>query len=161
MTTINITHQGLYKDVRTYLLGLFTCEVVQGWSNNVPMPSPPFISMRILGERALATNEAEYDLAQNQATKIQSVEVSMQLDFYDCPENARIFNNLWRDMHASDRLEKCQPLYSDDPKHMPITNSETQYESRWVVTAYLQYNPAVTHEQAFIDEMPINLITGD
>lgn len=160
-TSINITHQDLYKDVRAYLLSLFQCEVVQGWSNNVSMPNPPFITMRIVGERPLATNESAYYIDLSQAEKSQSVDVSMQLDFYDCPECARTFGHLWKDMHAADFLTKCQPLYSDDPKHMPITNSETQYESRWVVTASLQYNPVVTHAQAFIDEMPIQFNQGD
>nr|DAO90967.1 MAG TPA: tail completion protein [Caudoviricetes sp.] len=35
--TLSVTQSEIYKDVRRYLLGLFTdCEVIQGYSNNVP-----------------------------------------------------------------------------------------------------------------------------
>jgi hypothetical protein len=160
-TTLNLDHQAIYKEVRAYLLGLFSCEVVQGWSNNAPMPKPPFITMRILSEQDLATVESDYDLDSDQASKQQSTQVMMQVDFYDCQRSARTFTNLWRDFHASERLTHCQPLYTDEPKNMPITNSENLYESRIVVTAYLQYNPVVIHEQTFIDDMSINLTKGD
>ena len=50
------TLDDIYTEVRAMLLGLFSCEVVRGYSNNVPLPKPPFVVMNILNETAAATN---------------------------------------------------------------------------------------------------------
>ena len=157
MQTINITDSDIYKDIRAYIKGLFNIEAVQGYSNNVPMPNGSFVVMRILFNRAISTNWHEYDIEQDQAQVTQSREVTMQLDFYNAPNQAQTFVQLWRDYHACDGLNVVQPLYANDARFMPITNEEKNYESRYIVEAVMQYNPVVTHEQVFIDEMPVTV----
>jgi hypothetical protein len=156
-TKVNIDHQDIYAEIRRFLLSFARCEVIQGYGNNVPMPLNGFILMRILFENQLATNINEYDIDSDSSNVTQSQELSMQLDFYgdDGSEYAHIFTTLWRDFYGCDHLTKCQPLYADAPKLLPIVNGESQYEQRWCVTAVMQYNPTVTHQQVFIDEMPV------
>lgn len=158
-TALNITHNDIYTDVRRYLLLLFPDnEVVQGYGNNVPLPNAPFILMNIITETDLNAHTSIY--SGNGIGKVsRSVEIAMQLDFYgkDSGERARIFQNLWRDYYACDRLEKCQPLYSDNLRYIPLTNEEQNYEERWSVTAYLTYNPTITHEQDYLSGVNVSI----
>ncbi|AIK89334.1 hypothetical protein Q7267_08640 [Glaesserella parasuis] len=152
---ITTTHDDIYREVRAYLLGLFSLEgerVIRDYSNNVPLPHSPFILMNIIYEQSLSTNVHSYDVENALASVMQSVEVQMQIDFYGetSGQMARIFCNLWRDYHACDRLEKCQPLYCDEPRYLPFTNEASEYEERYTVTARLAYNPVVVHAQDFI-----------
>ena len=62
------TLDDIYRDVRALLLGLFSCEVIRGYSNNVPLPKPPFILMNILHDSAASTNEHRYSVVDGQAT---------------------------------------------------------------------------------------------
>ena len=44
---------------------------------------------------------------------------------------------------------------------MPLTDSEQQYEQRWMATAVLQFNPVVTVPQDFANALTINLVDVD
>lgn len=161
-TALNISHDDIYREVRAYLLGLFHLDgdrVIRGYSNNVPLPNPPFILMNIIHEQALSTNVHHYWVEREQADVSQSVEVRLQLDFFGetSGQFARTFCQLWRDFYACERLQCCQPLYCEDPKYLPFTNEESEYEERYTVTALLNYNPRVTHEQDFINNPSIML----
>ena len=76
------TLDDIYTEVRAMLLGLFSCEVVRGYSNNVPLPRPPFVVMNILNETAAATNEHAYAVSDETAAFSRQSEIQMQLDFY-------------------------------------------------------------------------------
>lgn len=158
--TLDINHDLIYTDVRRMLLELFpACEVVRGYSNNVPFPKAPFILMNIIHEMEMNTQVSEYRKDDRQADVTRSIEATLQLDFYghDSGVNARIFSSLWRDFYACDRLASCQPLYSDNARFIPLTNDEQNFEERWSVTASLTYNPTVTHEQAFVTESVVSI----
>lgn len=152
------THNDIYKEVRALLLGLFLLpeeNVIRGYSNNVPLPNGNFILMNIIHEQQLATNLHRYSFEDGQADVQQSVEMQIQLDFFgeQAGEFSRTFANLWRDEYACEQLKMCQPLYADNPRYLPFTNEEEQFEERWTVTANLQYNPVVMHSQEFITEV--------
>lgn len=157
--TLNINEDDIYTEVRALLRGLFSCEVVRGYSNNVPLPKASFVLMNILNDSPRSTNEHHYDVAAGQAIAGQASEMQMQLDFYGTESGAmaRIFVGLWRDFYACERMKKCQPLYANQPRFMPLTNEESNYEARWTVTASLSYYPTVTHEQAFVNAFDIEL----
>lgn len=157
--TLNTTHADIYIDVRRYLLSMFPDnEVVQGYSNNVPLPNAPFILMNIITETDLNTQINEFS-GSGKATSARSVETAMQLDFYgkESGERARVFQNLWRDYYACEWLQKCQPLYSDNLRYIPLTNEEQNYEERWSVTAYLTYNPTITHDQDYVNSVDVSI----
>ena len=102
------TLDDIYTEVRAMLLGLFSCEVVRGYSNNVPLPKPPFVVMNILNETAAATNEHAYAVADETAAVSRPSEIQMQLDFYgeEAGQMAQKTVLLWRDFYACERL--CQ-----------------------------------------------------
>ena len=154
------THDDIYADVRAFLINLFPLpdeKVIRGYSNNVPFPQAPFICINIITESALATNVNEY--AEESGRVMQTQEVQMQVDFYgqQSGEMSRTFANLWRDFYACDRLSVCQPLYTNDPQYLPFTNESSDFEERWMVSAYLNYNPVVTHEQSRVSAIDISI----
>lgn len=155
---LNLSQQDLYADVRAYLLLLFPeCEVIQGYSNNVPLPAGAFVLMNILRETDLSTNATAY--SDKKAHVSRSVEVRMQLDFYGvgAGERVRIFANLWRDHHAADILRHCQPLYSEEPRYLPLENEAAAFEERWLLEAALNYNPTISHDQERVKTAAISL----
>lgn len=160
---LEVTHNDIYRDVRALLLDLFQLpseNVIRGYSNNVPLPNGDFILMNIINETDLSTNGWFYLKEANKVEALQSVEVLLQIDFYgkESAKNARIFSNLWRDFYSSERLKVCQPLYCNNPKYLPFTNEQNQYEERYMVEAYLTYIPVATYDQDYVDNVgEINL----
>ncbi|MFU8618188.1 LIC_12616 family protein [Neisseria sp. LACPHL-SPEC-2024-00856] len=154
------TLDDIYTEVRAMLLGLFSCEVVRGYSNNVPLPKPPFVVMNILNEAAASTNEHAYDAADETAAVSRQSEIQMQLDFYG-EEAGRMAQEtvlLWRDSYACERLESCRPLYADPARFMPLTNEEGGYEERWTAAVYLSYAPQAEYPQQFVNAFDLTLI---
>lgn len=154
---LNISHNDIYREVRALLLGLFSLpeeSVIRGYSDNVPLPEDDFILMNIIHEQALSTNCYNYSSEENNVEVKQSTQVQMQVDFYGSRAGnfSRTFCNLWRDFYACEKLSCCQPLYCDDPKYLPFTNEKNKYEDRYLVTAYLTYNPVITHDQDFVEK---------
>ncbi|MGV7078489.1 phage neck terminator protein [Testudinibacter sp. P80/BLE/0925] len=161
-TELITTHDDIYKDVRAYLMLLFPevkDKVIRGYSNNVPLPESPFILMNIIHEKAVSTNVHDFSVADGNAEVMQTIELMMQIDFYgeQAGTMARKFTHLWRDFHACENLTCCQPLYCDEAKYLPFTNEKSNYESRFMTTATLNYNPVVIHDQDFITDPQINI----
>lgn len=157
--TLNIGENDIYTEVRAFLRGLFSCEVIRAYSNNVPLPKAPFVLTNILGTADAATNEHAYDKTAGKAGVSRATAVRMQLDFYGAgsEERCRIFTHLWRDFYTCEQLRQCQPLYTDDARFMPLSNEEADFEERWTVTAHLAYCPTVTHGQEYVRTFEIEL----
>lgn len=158
--TLSITHTQIYTDLRQYLLSLFpSCEVIQGYSNNVPLPNSPFILMNIINESEMNAQISDYRVSDGVANVTRSIETVVQVDFYgvDSGQDARLFSALWRDFHACDGLRVCKPLYADPARYIPLSNEEQEFEERWSVTASLTYNPTITHAQDFITGASVSI----
>lgn len=158
-----VTHSDIYKEVRAYLLGLFLCPpgtVIKGYQNNSPLPENAVV-MTILFEHALDVSSNYYDFDNEKTAVQQSIEVTMQIDFYgnSAGDRARKLSTLWKNTYTTGALMKCQPLYSKDLQQITFINEKSQYEPRWMVEVALQYNPEYEHVQTFMSDMPdINLI---
>lgn len=151
-----VTHEDIYTEVRSYLIGLFSCPVVRGYQNNSPLPADGIV-MTVISER-------DFDYASNYYTESddediysvdiqKSVEVVMQLDFYGVESQKRVRHvaNVWQSEFSTNKLVKCQPLYSKQPMQMQYINEKNQYEQRWMLEVLLQYNPCFTHDQQYLD----------
>lgn len=153
----------VYIEVYRFLIKLFKCEVLQGLQNNTPLPENCIVTT-ILDERNLDYSSNYYtdDTTQNihNVTVKQSVECMMQLDFYgtDAQIRARHLATIWQNEISTSALQSCQPLYCKAPKQMTFVNEKNQYEPRWMVEVYLQYNPEFTHDQGFLDMPTITKI---
>ena len=143
-------------------LGLSPGQVVQGYPNRVAMPVGPFVLMTGMLKKRLRTNVDNYagtsDVAPapGPVTAEQGQQIMVQLDCYG-PQSSDwsdILSTLLRDNVGCEALlPVCQPLYADDPVRSPLIDSEAQYEDRWIVSAYIQYNAVTTTAQTYAVEL--------
>lgn len=169
--SISITERTILSLVRLWLLGILEGPptVVQGLDNRVPVPKGPFICLTTVGKTRLATNERVYHRYQvetdtDQLNTLMRTEQEIQVDIYgtDSADRAEIIAILWRDFQACEFFPalnaEVQALYCSEPQLMPITNSEAQWESRWMITLHLQYNPTVSVPQEYADAANVTLV---
>jgi hypothetical protein len=128
------------------------------------MPDSPFILMQGAVTGRLGTNIDTWDpVNQTQATQ-QKTRVKMQLDCYGPDSNAwaTILSTLLRDVYGCDQLKPtCQPLFTDPPFQGALIDGEEQYEERWTVIAYVQYNPVTTFAQQSATAVQVSVINVD
>ncbi|REF28686.1 hypothetical protein BDD26_3636 [Xenorhabdus cabanillasii] len=158
MATITVSHDDLFGDVREYLTGLFHCDVVQGYQNNVPNPENGIV-MHVLFERDIDYITNYYHHGSSTITAQRSVELTMQLDFYgdETDSRARVVANLWQSSYTTARLKHCQPLYSNQPRKNVLVNEANQYENRVMLEIKLQYNPEITYSIESTDSVSIDI----
>lgn len=156
MATISVTEHDIFIELRKYLIELFSCSVVQGYQNNVPVPDNGIV-MHMLFERDLDYVSNYWDAAVEEMTAQRSVEATFQLDFYGAEANnrSRVVANLWKSSYTTDRLVKCQPLDSGNLKKDVLVNQANQYENRMMLEITLQYNPETSYHVDSVDEISI------
>lgn len=156
--TISVTESMLYTALRTFLLGLVTCPVMQSQQNRAAMPTGDFILMTGLNAVGLSTDKVTFIPGQENPgneTHTRSTQWNVQLDCYgpDAADMAALVATTFKTDYAAQALAaaaiEIQPLYANDPRQMTIINAEQQYEPRWIVELALQYNPVVTLPQDF------------
>lgn len=134
---------------------------------SMPLPVPGFVGMTARVQRRLATNFEAWDQSGPVPTviaKTQPIAVAIQLDFYGAAASdwAVMFSTVFRDDYGCEQLAPLMaPLYCDDPRFAPLVTGEEEYESRWIVTAYVQYNPVTSTPQQFADALEATLINVD
>ncbi|TNH43752.1 phage neck terminator protein [Photorhabdus luminescens] len=158
MATITVTHRDIFIDLRKYLIELFKCDVAQGYQNGVPIPKNGIV-MHALFERDLDYTANYYNHGSSEITAQRSVELTIQIDFYgvDADSRARVMANLWQSSYTTERLKKCQPLYSEQTKKNVLVNEANQYENRVMLEIKLQYNPETTYSIDNSDSFSIDI----
>jgi len=165
--TVTPVQSDIFTALRTFILSLITCEVVQGLGNGAPMPLGGFISMTALYQNRLSTNvDAYLDPTPTTGSKTarQAVQYTIQLDAYgpDSGDWAAILSTMLRDEYAClSMAPNVQPLYCDDPRMMPLVDGEQQYEQRFSINAVLQYNPVTSTPMQFFDAATVGLVDVD
>lgn len=166
-TTVSPAESDIFAALRTFILSLIPCEVVQGLANGAPMPLGGFIAMTALFQNRLSTNTDSYSDPYPVAgtrTVEQATQYTVQVDCYGPSSSdwATILTTMLRDDYGCVSMApNVFPLYADDPKQMPLIDGEQQYEQRWVITAVLQYNPVVTISQDFAAALSVGLVNVD
>lgn len=138
--------------------------VVQGQANRVPMPNNPFILMQAMITGRSSTNIDTFDTVNQTQASMQKTRVKMQLDCYGPDSNAwaTILSTLLRDDIGCQALAPtCQPLYTDAPFQGALIDGEEQYEERWTLMGYVQYNPVTTFAQQSATALQISVINVD
>lgn len=108
-------------------------------------------------------NLASTVLAAGTENLLQPSEIVIQLDVHgpNSADNAQIITTLFRDDYGVQQFLSSSydvaPLYADDPKQLPFTNDQSQWEDRWIIEAYLQANQVVTLPQQFADALQVSL----
>lgn len=165
--TVTPTQTDLFTALRSFIMGLIACEVVQGLGNGVPMPLGGFIALTAMYRNRLSTNVDNYpDPTPTTGSKTarQAVQVTVQIDCYgpDSGDWSTILSTMLRDEYACLAMApSVQPLHADDPKSMPLTNGEQQYEQRWTLTALFQVNPVVSTAMQFFTGAQVGLVDVD
>lgn len=142
-------------------------EVIQGLGNRVPMPREPFVAMTLITQDRLTTNIIAYtDPGSGIGMKAieYQIQLMMQLDFYGplSGQWAAAVSALFRDEVGVATLgSPATPLHADTPRMMPLVNGEEEYEQRWMVGGYLQWNPILTTPQEFADTLTLDVVSVD
>lgn len=171
--TISILETNVFTALTSFLLGIVPAgtEVVKGQENRLPEPeSDDFIVLTPLFKVRLSTNVNTYtDPKTNPGTKNARAAIAfhIQLDVHgpQSGDTSAIIATLFRDGYAVGQFKSSNPgispLYCDDPKQMPFTNGENQYEDRWIITAVIQYNPVTQTPIDFADEVDVHIVSVD
>lgn len=172
VSSMTPTEREILTALRTFILAILPSgvEVVQGQDNRVPEPtSLDFVVMTPLAQQRLSTNVDTYSATLtspfSQVEITADTQYGVQLDIHG--PNASTYTMqlalLWRDSYATDNIGDAlvTPLYADDPHQAPFINGENQYETRWVVTVYMQVNPVVTAPQESATTLDITLYEAD
>ena len=137
-------------------------EVVRAQVNRVAMPPNPCVILTEMIQVDLTVPATDYQPDVDTATIYGPTRIDVQIDFYGaqagefCKTVKTAFRSHWGYEHFPANIK---PLYTSDGVQSPLTTGEQQYESRWTMTASMQYNPTVTVPQDFADDLGVASIT--
>jgi len=161
-STINVTEADLFTALRAFLLAVIGSgtEVVKAQENRAAMPRGPFISMTPLFIEGLSTTVATYTPDAGERHDTRTTQFRVQLDFYgpQASMQAAIVAGIFRTERATELMADgpLQPLYAGEPVQTTMINGEQQFEDRWTLEVFMQFNPIITSSQDFADELHID-----
>lgn len=131
--------------------------IVRAQGNRVSPPTGPFVLLTELRtvdiETPILTHQNGFPTVPQGLLNIEGRKrIDWQIDFYgplsgdQCSAVTSVFRTPYT---VSQFPANISPLYLSDGMQSPLITGEDQYESRWTVTASLQYNPSVTIPQQF------------
>ena len=128
-------------------------KIVRGQANGVPQPLPPSIVITEVGKPKYTTTRTKLNSLTGQMTYLQPVELRLQLDFYGNAggEMSGIATTMLRSLYATENFpDGVEPLYCTDAFQAPLTTGEKQYEARWTMELFVQYNaPVIVTQESF------------
>jgi len=135
--------------------------IVRGQVNRVPMPQGAFVELTEILTVDLSVPYAGYDTVLGTAILHGPARIDIQVDFYGpvagdyCKAAMTAFRTGWGfDAFPTD----IKPLYMSDGAQSPLITGEQQYETRWTLTASMQYNPTVSVPQQFANALAVNIV---
>lgn len=138
--------------------------IARGQVNRVPMAPSPCVYLTELLQVKQSVPVTDYRPDDDEADISVSKRIDIQMDFYGLVSGefaaavAMAFQSHWGFEHFPANIK---PLYTSDAIQAPLTTGEQQYESRWTLTASLQYNPIVAVPQQFADEVTPTVLQAD
>lgn len=139
--------------------------VVRAQVNRVAMPPNPCVILTEMLQVDLSVPATDYQPDDDTATVYGPSRIDVQIDFYGaqagefCKAVKTAFRSHWGFAHFPANIK---PLYTSDGMQSPLLTGEQQYESRWTLTASMQYNPLITVPQEFADELEVaSIIPAD
>lgn len=178
MSTVTPTQRDVYVLLKAFIVsvsGFDPALVIQGLPNRSAMPpaSPGFVSMQFMDAPRLRTNVVTWDELNPLATELeveQGTRLRAQIDCYGSTSGdlSTMLSTLLRDetgcialAGADPANPVCQPLYTGEPMLAPLEDDEEQYEQRWTIEAFLQYNPVTSVPMQFANTASVTLINVD
>jgi hypothetical protein len=155
MYTASITVDQVIDALKAFLTPFMPgAQIVRAQVNRVALPSNPCAVLTELLQVDLSVPATDYQPLANTATIYGPSRIDVQIDFYGaqagefCKTVKTAFRSHWGFAHFPANI---RPLYTSDGVQSPLLTGEQQYESRWTLTASMQYNPTVTVPQEFAD----------
>ena len=138
-----------------------TAQVVRAQVNRVPMPASGFVELTEIGNVDIEVPRSWYDGVNSQEDFIGPKKLAIQADFYgvSAADWCSAVKTVWRTSYATAQFAPgIAPLYCDDAHEAPLITGEEQYERRWTMTCYVQYNPVVIVPLQSADELSMNIV---
>ena len=123
-----------------------TASIIRGQVNRVSMPASPFVELTEILSVDLETPSVTDDTVNQQNSFSSPKRFDIQIDFYGAQagDYCAAVKSVFRTSYATAQFPaNIQPLYCSDGNQSPLVTGEEQYETRWILTASLQYNPIV------------------
>lgn len=133
--------------------------VVRAQVNRVAMPPNPCVILTEMATDKLMVPYGKFNDPTQTAAISGSKQIDIQIDFYGplsgewCSTAASAMGSEWG---YNAFPANIRPLYTTKGLQSPLTTGEQQYESRWTLTASLQYNPVVTVPQQSATVLAVN-----
>lgn len=166
---ISITEDDLVEDLGAFADTLLDCEVVRGQVNRVPSPKGDFVVVTPMGMVGLSLPVTAYaDPTPDTGTRTltRPTQWAVQVDCYGerAQDRALVLSIALRSQYGCEflgELGRAQPLYTGEPRQMPLITGEDQYMERWSFDAVLQFNPSITLPQQFAEHLHVDLVEVD
>lgn len=136
-------------------------EIIRAQVNRTPMPSNPCVVLTELLGVDLSVPYVDPTITNETATIKGPGRIDVQIDFYGalagsyCKAVQAAFRTQWGFEQFPANI---RPLYTSDGVQSPLLTGEQQYESRWTLTASMQYNPTVTVPQQSANALATNIV---
>ncbi len=151
MFTTSITIDEVIDALKAFLVPFCTgMEIVRGQVNRVPSPLGGYVVLTEGTLIDLQVPSSIVDKITEEATLHGPQEIAIQIDFYGASSGqlCSAVKQALRSSYGFDKFpENIKPLYTDAGRQIPLVTGEEEYETRWTLTAALQYNPVVTVPQ--------------
>lgn len=167
---ISLTVDDVIDALATFMEPLVDgAQIVRAQVNRVPMPDAPCIVLTELLTVDLSVPYADYipPSAPIPALGVAALHgpsrIDVQADFYGATagELCQSVRTAFRTGWGFDTFpQEIKPLYTSDGVQMPLITGEQQYQSRWTLTASMQYNPVVTVPQDFAETLEVTALVA-
>lgn len=124
--------------------------IIRGQSNRVAPPVTAFVVLTEMLSIPLETPSVTNDSGNMQIAVSGPKQINVQIDFYgpSAGDQCAAVEGIYRSAYSTDQFpDGIKPLYTANGIQSPLITGEEQYESRWTLTASLQYNPVVALPQ--------------
>lgn len=161
----SVTESDVMTALRSVILSIVDCEIVQAQQNRVPMPTGEFIALTPGSMMALSTSINSHTATER--TILRPTQTTVQVDCYGpkSQERALAISMILRNSYGADQFAALgydvQTLYAGDAKQIPLVNGEEQFEQRYTFEAVLQINPTLTVPQESANALTVDLINVD
>jgi hypothetical protein len=159
MTVSAVAAGTLKQGLSVFGLGVQALTTIRGYAGGSGGPGAYLVS-----PAQTVTSET---MSAGSKTVTESVQWTVQLDLHgpNSGNFAQIVSALFRDEMATDAFAAINPaitpLYADEPRQMPFTNAEQNYEGRYVLEVNLQVDQTISIAQQFADTVTIGLYNVD
>ncbi len=136
-------------------------QIVRAQTNRVPMPGDSCVVLTEIMSADLETPTVTDDTVNQQNSFNSPKRFDVQIDFYgpDSGDQCNAVKGTFRTPYAVANFPaNIAPLYCSDGIQSPLVTGEEQWESRWTLTASLQYNPSVVVPQQSATQYDVTLI---